>query len=147
MKTKAKTKDHPDTVCVAPTIKERRFSRLLKCQLTDKELIATGEELTQELQHLGAIATELDSIKADYKAKTKASESEIESLSNRLRNKFEMRPVDCHEIKNFDTKKFSVLRVDTGEIIEERDLREDELQLPLPGTVEESAGAATEEEE
>ena len=128
------TKDHPDTVVTAPNVKERRFTRLLKCQLTDKELIESGDQLAQELSHLDSINSELESIKADYKAKTKAAESEIEALSNRVRNKFEMRPVDCHEIRNFETKKFCVLRVDTGDVIEERDLRQDELQMPLPET-------------
>lgn len=145
-------KDHPDTVVTAPSIKERRYTKPLKCLLTDKELIETGSELSHEIQVLSGIAAELETIKADYKAKSKASDARIQSLTIRMRDKYEMRPVECVEIKNFETKKYLVLRVDTGEEIETRDLREDELQMPLPigdadGETESTENDATAEEE
>lgn len=125
-------KDHPDTVVTAPNIKERKYDKLLKCMLTDPELIDTGDQLAQALHHLSSVNGELDAIKADYKGKVKAAEAEIEKHRNRMQNKFEMRPIECLEVKNFADRKLVAIRTDTNEIIEERALRNDELQMPLP---------------
>lgn len=131
------TQDHPDTKVTAPGIKERKYEKLLKCPLTDKELIETGDALAQALHHLSSVNGELDAIKADYKGKVKAAEADIEQHRNRMQNKFEMRPVECIEVKNFADRKLIAMRLDTNEIIEERSLRQDELQQPLPGMADE----------
>lgn len=150
------TKDHHDTRIVAENVKERRYTKSLKCPLTDKELLETGDELTEALDHKAAVESELESIRAEYKAKTKAADADIERLRTRHRNKFEMRPIECREVRNYEDRIFYVFRTDTDECIEERPLRQDELQQDLPHTsdadgerettetVEEDAG--TEEE-
>lgn len=127
----AKRKD-PETTMTEPTTEERTFTKILKVPLTDPELIQTGDDLATEHNDLRGVNNELESIRADYKAKVKAHEARIEILSIRMRDKFEMRPVDCNEQKNYAAKVLTVMRIDTGAIIESRDLRQDELQIPLP---------------
>lgn len=137
------TQDHPDTVVTAPTIKERKFTKPLKCDLTEKELASAGQDLAYEMGLLQGVESELEEIKADYKLKVKQHETKIESLAKRIGNRFEMRDVECLEVKNFADKKMITTRLDTNQIIDERSLRNDELQQPLPGMAEEVEKPAT----
>lgn len=125
------SKKSDETIMPTLTSEQRTFTKLLRVSLTDDELISAGDNLAREHGDLRAVNKELDSIKADYKAKVTAHESRIETLSIKIRDKFEMRGVDCVEVKDYDTKTLIITRTDSGEIIEQRMLRQDELQIPL----------------
>lgn len=126
------SKDHHDIVVAAPNVKERKYLKSLKCPLTQKELNQASDDLVEALTAIDSINADLEEIKADYKHKIKASEARVGTLRTLLQNKFEMRPVECLEVRNFADKAFFLMRTDTAEIIEERALRQDELQIPLP---------------
>lgn len=130
------TQEHPDTRITGEGIKERKLTRELKCTLTAQELADTAENLTEALQKLERVNADLDSMRAEYKAKQKLAEAEIQQYRTRYANKFEMRPVDCIERKDFEARTVEVFRTDTGEIVDRRELTQDDIQRTFPGMCE-----------
>ncbi len=58
---------------------------------TEPERNAIGGDLARAIAESRGIAAEFDQVKADYKAKTAAADSKIDSLSTSLMNGFELR--------------------------------------------------------
>ena len=123
--TKPKTKELPKT----KTTTEKRF---LKCQLTKEELLQAGEDLATELDNLGQLGTEIESIKKSLKSKEAELDAKIHAKQIIVRNKYEYRQVDCDNILDYEVLECYVIRSDTGEEINRRKMTEDEKQTTLP---------------
>jgi len=117
---------------------------MLKCALTHDELLQFGEELANNQQEAKELEDQLTNIKNDYKAKTSAKEAEIIRLGNLIRQKYEMRPVDCEVTFDFDEGRATVKRMDTGEIVLTRPMTDTELQRELRLFPERSGAGAGE---
>lgn len=111
------------------TTKEKRS---LRCQLTQEELLAAGEKLAELLDNLRRAESERESVVKQYKAKEAELAAQIESQQLLVRNKSEIRMVDCENVLDYTAVKCIVTRMDTGEIILDRKLTEDEKQSTLP---------------
>ncbi len=110
------------------TTKEKRS---LRCQLTQEELLAAGEKLAELLDNLRRAESERESVVKQYKAKEAELAAQIESQQLLVRNKSEIRTVDCVNVLDYTDVKCIVTRLDTDEIIVDRKLTEDEKQSTL----------------
>lgn len=117
---------------------------LLKCELTPDELLNFGEELANTQQDLNELDGQLANIKNDYKAKMSAKEAEIIRLGNLIRQKYEMRQVDCKVTYDFDEGIATVHRLDTGAFVSKRPMTDSELQRELKLFPERSGAGAGE---
>ena len=115
-----------------PKNKTTNEVRMLKCNLTEKELLEAGAALASKLDDLKTCQAECDSIKKGYKAKEAEIEAQITTLQIKVRNKYEIRSVDCENVQDFVKLECFVTRKDTGEEIQRRKLTEDEKQSVLP---------------
>ena len=115
-------------------------TRMLKCNLTEKELLAAGADLAAKLDDLKTCQAERDSVNKGYKAKEAEIEAQVQRGQILVRNKYEIRAVDCENVQDFYTLTCTVTRKDTGENVLVRTLSEDEKQskLPFDGEDEES---------
>jgi hypothetical protein len=110
------------------TTKEKRS---LRCQLTQEELLAAGEKLAELLDNLRGAESARESVVRQYKAKEAELAAQIESQQLLVRNKSEIRTVDCVNVLDYTDVRCIVTRLDTGEIIVNRKLTEDEKQSTL----------------
>lgn len=100
----------------------------LKVPLTQEEIISAADELAQALADIISLEEELDSIKSDFKSKLKMLEAIINEQRAKVRDKYELRKVDCVEVMSNTNGKAFELRMDTSTIIRERSLTADERQ-------------------
>jgi uncharacterized FlaG/YvyC family protein len=77
------------------------------------------------------IQGELDTQKQEYKARIEEKTATIAKLSGRVNSGLESREVVCIEVKDWSDATVTICRQDTGEVIEERPMREDEKQMEL----------------
>jgi hypothetical protein len=90
----------------------RQFAvRNLKHKFTDAERIEIGSNLGRSVGALRGILGDFDKVKADFKAKITAEESNIDSLSTSLMNGFEMRNLRCEVVFRPADKKKDFYRV------------------------------------
>ena len=103
-------------------------TRHLKVPLTQDEIVETADKLAQSLGEIKAIETELDSIKSQFKSKLKELEGKADGYTGKVRDKYEIRKIDCIEVMNNTIGNVVEMRMDTKKIINERNLTADERQ-------------------
>lgn len=106
----------------------KTVSRSLSCVLTKDEKSSYGNALAHEIQRTTQAQETLKSIASEHKAIIQALKEEVMRLSNVINSGYEMRDVDCEVTKNLYLGTIKIIRMDTGEVIEERMLRGDEAQ-------------------
>ncbi len=104
---------------------------MLPVPLTTDELLARGQRLAQLQRELAAHAAKESSVKKELGKEKARLESEICVFSNVIADKAEYREV---EVQSEQKNKRTVLEVrsDSGEVLRDRAIREDELQEELP---------------
>ena len=115
-----------------PIIATSTEDRQLRVPLTEKELLEAGQKLADALQTLVTLDNELQSFKEQIKGKVAEAEGKSSRFGSLVRQKYEYRPVTCEIARDYTAKMLTVVRTDTGEIVEERPMTRDELQtLPM----------------
>jgi hypothetical protein len=56
---------------------------------------------------------------------------QMSSISKEVRQGWTLRDVDCREVRDEARKRVDTVRLDTGEVVESRPMREHEMQRPL----------------
>lgn len=105
---------------------EKRF---LKCDLTEAEILGFSAELAHKISDINEKEIDKKASAAQYKSEIDILQKTAASLARKVNEKAEYRDVECHAEKDYDLDTFTVTRLDTGEIIESRPLRKDEMQI------------------
>ena len=107
--------------------------RTLKCFLTRDEKEALANRQSQAIEELASQKEELDTIKAQYKAKITGLEGEVAGSARTINAGYQMKNVDCRVYRDFNRKVVMIFRQDTDpeEMVEERPMTTDELQRKL----------------
>lgn len=112
-------------------IEEKNFTKLLRVNFTSKEKLDTGEQMANAVRNIKQAQDDLASVQSQFKSDIKKYEAELSGLAEKLNSGWEMRSVTCVQIKDFNVKSVQIKRLDTLEVIEERAMDADELQMGL----------------
>jgi|GEM_PF-2748799 len=109
--------------------KKHEFTRYLPCKLMERELV----EITQKAAHK---LREIKQREAELKAQTEQEKEEIKALTEewngmliKIRDEQEERPTRVQTILDYEVEECYEVRLDTGEEISRRPLREEERQF------------------
>lgn len=105
--------------------------RQLRCDLDQAEILAAGQDLATALDDRDSLQADKESVMRDFKAREAALDALITRTQLMVRNKWVMRSVACKCVLNYAKDKFTVIRLDTGEVLTERPLTEDEKQMSM----------------
>jgi hypothetical protein len=116
-------------------------TRQLPVTLTDDETKLRGQALARTIKAIDE--TELGRVESNKNFKSELERLEIEKhvLSNTVNNGFEYRDVQVEERPNHEKKVVETFRLDTGDRVDVRAMREDEMQeelfrvVPHPGAM------------
>lgn len=109
----------------------KRFSESLICQLTADE-VAERADRAARLQHdHDELAAEMASAAKGYKAKLVRIEDEQRRLLDEVRTRQGYRPVECERQPDYEAGLLRTVRLDTGEIVRQRQLTPEERQTLL----------------
>jgi len=103
----------------------------LPCKLTQDELLICGNDLASVIQDIKMEEDEQVNIKSEMKARLTELESRKTQLAIKLTRKEEWRPVEIERKLDFEDGKYREIRADTGEVIFEREISDDECQEKL----------------
>lgn len=106
-------------------------TRNLPVELTKDEIRLRGEELARKHAEWDEVESARKAADKEAKGKLERIEAESKELANNIRTGREYRDIEVREVKNTDTLTMDLVRVDTGEVVESRPLRADELQVGL----------------
>lgn len=114
-----------------PFIETQTGRESLRCALTPVEQLAYKDALVQALQELEQAEADLKSLKSTFKKDMDAKAAQIKSLSQKLSNGYEFRPVEIRIVRDYRAKTVTHYRTDTDEKIRERTMNADEAQKSL----------------
>ena len=125
------SKKKDETPPPRPTVREEKKIDL-KCELTREELLEAGAKMADAAQRIAELESALASYKAQNKSAMEIEKATTESLSDKIRRKYEYRPIKCMIVKDYQLGRVTVTRPDTLEVIEDRPMTDDELsRLPM----------------
>jgi hypothetical protein len=119
-------------VTVKATTIVKKAPRQLRVPLTEKQFVEFGMKLADAQGRLTALDGQKESFMTQWKADQKTVEGEVGKYASIIREKSIYCEVECTTELNFKTKIYTVVRNDTGELLESRSMTSEELQrLPM----------------
>lgn len=103
-------------------------TKMLSCQLTDDEIRACGQKLAKVLEDIGTENARQLSFRQQMKATLTELEAQAMGLGSKIRRGEELRDVDIQPEIDFVKDVYREHRTDTGEVILERPIEDDERQ-------------------
>ena len=127
-------------------------SKRLRYNFSEGERLELGRNLCDAIREETKIAEEEATVKADFKKQKGDVTTKINEIVAKLQAGYEMRDVRTEKRIDFKANIVRIVRTDTGEIIEDRGLLNDERQMILEvardsalDTLEQAARDAAEE--
>lgn len=109
----------------------KTFTQKLPVQITPAEKLRFADLNAREVELSIVTESERKEVAAKYKAKIEGHSNEIKRLSRIISSGIEYREVECE--KQFDWAKgiVQIVRLDTGEVVDERPMKPEEEQRTL----------------
>jgi len=103
----------------------------VKCVLTSDEKAEAAMELANAYQAMESLAIEKKTAMTAFKQRKEKLEEQIHITSLMVKEGVAMRNVTCELQLNYSKLTATIKRIDTGEIVEEREMTRDEKQMKL----------------
>lgn len=113
-------------------MENKKTKKILKCSLSDEELLKYGDELAGAQEDVEETERHLSEVKADFKARLESFKAIIGRISRMVRNKYEMRDTECTWVYNWEDSLKTLYRDDTREVVKELPIPDDEKQSEIP---------------
>lgn len=113
-------------------IKRERFQQSLRCQLTKDEIAERANRAGHKHASIYTKEAELKAVVKHHKGIIETEEAELALLLREVRDESTYRQIECERQFDFNEKMYREVRIDTGEIINERKLLPSEAQMELP---------------
>jgi hypothetical protein len=114
----------------APSLK-KTAQRRVTCQLTDEEQREKGQQLALACVQRTEIERERAETMKTYKERLDAVALEMAKHTKALRSGTEVRQIAVLELFDYNDGTVTITRKDTGELIEKRDMTQEERQVGL----------------
>lgn len=101
-------------------------------KFSEQELKEISEDMARNYQEQISIENEKKSVVAEFTAKIESKKTIIESLATKINNKQEHRYIECSITMNMpENGKKQMIRNDTQELVWEKNMTAEEMQLKL----------------
>jgi hypothetical protein len=109
----------------------KKYDQHLRVELTDSEIREAADEMARRLADKQEAEKGFDDVKAQFKGRITSAETDVDRCARLIRDKSEFRQVLCEETRDYKTSRIVIVRTDTGDIVTDRRMRDDELQMEL----------------
>lgn len=105
--------------------------QLLPVRLTEQERVSRGRELAQTLSDIKSEESRAEMVKASLKSAMASLEARRDELGVVVQRGEEIRSVKVQDVADDSALRIARVRMDTGEVLTEREMTADEKQLVL----------------
>lgn len=113
------------------TIHKTQELHSVKCELTVEAKAEAAMQLAEAYTTLESLAIEKKTAMTEFKQRKEKTEEQVHVLSLKVKSGFELRNIKCELQLNYTKLRATVIRLDTHEIVEERDMTLEEKQMKL----------------
>ena len=107
------------------------MEKILPCKLENAEIQSYALDVAGLCSSLRTVESEKKTVDAKFNDQIKKLKNEIDCLVESIKNGSEDRPVSCDFKINKDRRTMETIRIDIGEVCEERPLNPDEMNQDL----------------
>lgn len=118
------------------SVAKKGFMRDLPVALTREDLAAVAVKIGRLSKQRGEMVSQMKQIQSQWKDRIAGVDAQIHDLAQRAEEGVEPRPIECRELLDYRRGEASVVRIDTGEVLEVRPLAAEERQPSLSLTVD-----------
>ena len=104
-------------------------NEFIKYLFTETEKKEIASEMAQKIANLQQAEDDKKAIMSDYKSQIDGIQAGINSAATKLTNGYEMRSTKCQVVPNYPKKVWEYIRVDTGEMVKEKNMTSNDLQM------------------
>jgi len=104
-------------------------NEFIKYIFTEEEKREIAGEMAQKIVNLQQAEDDLKAIKSDYKSQIDSIQAGINSAATKMTSGYEMRSMKCQVVPNYEKKIWEYIRVDTGELVKEKRMTSNDLQM------------------
>jgi len=127
------------------TIKHTPETHSLPCKLNTEQIAEAAENLASALQEVETIEIEKKAVMKDYNSQIDNCKKRIHRLMTHVKNGVEYRPVEC-DLQFHIKKVLAILvRKDTGDVVEERPMSDEEKQMQIEFAEEDSKDSGSDQ--
>lgn len=112
----------------------------VKMALTEDELLDRDQRLAKACAEKESAERDKAAYNSQIKSRIDRAQADVTKFQSAISNGFEFRSMKCREFMNYEERTVHVVRPDTGEIVESREMTASEyenyIQRQLPGTDE-----------
>ncbi len=113
-------------------MKTNEFSKeFVKYVFTEAEKKEIAIKMAQQVANLKQAEDDKKAVMSDYKSRIDGIQAGVNSAATKLNNGYEMRQIECEIVPNWDRKIWEYKRTDTGEIIKEKNMSSEDLQIKM----------------
>ena len=112
-------------------IKVTHEPHTLGCKLGVKEKAEAADQLATVIQSAESLELEKKSVLGDFKSRMDALKERIHNLTMQVKDGVEMKSIKCELRLDYTKLTASLIRMDSGEIVEERPMTEEEKQMEM----------------
>lgn len=115
---------------------EKEYSmELVKMEFKPEEKIELGLKVSEVIRSIKKIDQEKKSANAEFTAQEKSANLELDELTRKIEDGFEMRREECEVQYDNDLKRVHFVLMQNGVpvIVKQRKMTPDEIQMSLPG--------------
>jgi hypothetical protein len=106
--------------------------RELECRLTPEDIRAKEAAIADAFEERERLCAAMRSVSAHRRDEIGTVERKIRRLSEERRSGFELRDVEVEERRDYRRGTVTIVRLDTGDVVEKRDLTDEERRVELP---------------
>ena len=114
-----------------PATKTKTVTKWLPVALTESKILDRARTMSQRCKEKEELEAEKASVNRVFGERLKKLTGEVARLSNVVSTGLEDQSVECSEITSYLDRTCTIVREDTGEVVETRPLYESELQVAL----------------
>lgn len=112
-------------------IQKTKESHVLPCKLSEKDIANAADKLATALQRVDSLKLEKKAKMAEFSSQIDAQAERIHSLTVEVKDGIAQRPVDCELQLNHTKRTATLIRLDTEDIVEEREMNQEEKQMKI----------------
>jgi len=128
-------------------IVRKTTSKWLKHHFTTEERSDLVETMSEGVIELNSLQEEKKTVVSQYQSKINEVQAKVHTAAQRLSSGFEMRMQDCEIVYDYDHKTVEVFQLDPLDLIEERTMTAQELQMAMDFDREQKPEETSEDQE
>ena len=113
------------------TIQVTHEPHVLPCKLSERNIADAADKLVTALQRVDSLKLEKKAKVAEFSSQIDTEAERIHSLTIEVKDGVAQRPVDCELRLNHTKLTATLIRLDTEDIVEEREMTSDEKQMKI----------------